>query len=456
MRRIPDGAPILTVDAMRAAEACVFASGVTQDELIERAGAAVAAQVARLACRRPILVLAGPGNNGGDGYVAARWLAERGHDVIVAAMAQNGDGAAVRMRARWTGPTADASDAPSRPVVVDALFGIGLDRPLDGETQALLTRLRAESQTVIAIDIPSGLGADDGRDLGAVNADVTVALGALKGGHVLDAGVERCGHVVLCDIGVAASTDCHTIARPALSAPRASQHKYSRGMVAIVSGAMPGAARLAARAALQGGAGYVVVTGSDTGLGPDALVHRSLDQTLSDERIGALVVGPGLGRGVEAQAVLERVLASGRPLVVDGDALSLLGASAADRLADCRAVLTPHSGEFDRMFAQRSGSKIDRTLAAARQTGCTIVHKGADTVIADPVGRVTVAAASSPWLSTAGTGDVLAGLVAAHMAGGRDAEGAVWLHGRCAELSGPAFIADDLIAAIPLAIEECL
>lgn len=450
MRRIPEGAPIVTATAMRAAEEGAFARGISQDELMERAGRAVAREVARLAGGRRILVLAGPGNNGGDAWVAARWLTERGHDVTVAELPGKDEGSAGRMRARWKGAVKPlGEEAAARPVLVDGLFGTGITRPLAPEVAASLARLTRAAELVVAIDVPSGVTTEgDGLDV-----HVTVALGALKPEHVLGRGIARSGHVLLADIGVPVATDWRTIARPRLAAPESGAHKYSRGMVGVIAGAMPGAAHLAARAAMRC-AGYVVLAGAEGG--PDALVHRDAEGLLGDERIGALVVGPGLGDG--GSDLLDMAIASDRALVLDGDALSILGNGVADRLRIRRAptVLTPHSGEFTRMFGEGEGDKIERTLAAARASGCTIVHKGADTVIASPGGSVAVEAAAPSWLASAGTGDVLAGLVAGRIAAGGSAEEAVWLHARAAEIAGPALIADELIDALPQAIAECL
>lgn len=256
------------------------------------------------------------------------------------------------------------------------------------------------------------------------------------------------------------------IARPRLAPPSRDAHKYSRGLVAVVQGEMPGAAMLAARAAMHGGAGYVKLVGqAPTGGQPDALVRvatESLADVLADDRLGALVIGPGLGHGSVMSRWLSDALASDRPLVVDGDALTALGSAAAERLAGRPAptILTPHSGEFDRMFGASDAAKPDRTLVAARATGAVIVHKGADTLVAAPDGRIAGKSDAPSWLSTAGTGDVLAGLTGARLAAGLDpfeaACEAVWLHARVAELAGPAFIADDLVPLVPRAIGECL
>jgi len=246
---------------------------------------------------------------------------------------------------------------------------------------------------------------------------------------------------------------------PVIAAPERDAHKYSRGMVVVIQGAMPGAAMLAARAAMRSGAGYIVLAGRtpDTP-GPDALVRRrieELDTLLADDRIGALLIGPGLG---EEPGWLAAAVVSGHPLVIDGDALTrAIVRPVTQRRA--LTILTPHAAEFDRMFGEHAGTKIDRTLAASAATGSWIVHKGADTVIASPSGAFWAETDASPWLSTAGTGDVLAGLIAGRLAvtgeAGAAAEG-VWLHTRIAALAGPAFIADDLIDRIPQAIAQCL
>lgn len=463
---IPPDAPIVTAAAMRAAEEAAFRRE-PQQGVMERAGAAVAREAARFAQGRPVLVLAGPGNNGGDAYVAARLLKAAGHDVAVAASAEPGTPAARAMHARWEGEVGSLYQARPRPVLIDGLFGTGLTRPLERGIVPVLAELVAGARFSLAIDIPSGLAADSGADLGAPRGiSATLALGAFKPAHLLDVGLERCGHLLLADIGIPVETRWHTLGRPRLAAPGPGAHKYSRGLVVVVEGAMPGAARLAARAAMAGGAGYTVLACADEGGGgPDALVrHRiaggdDLADFLTESRIGAVVIGPGLGRDRRGEGLLKAALASSLPLVLDGDALTLLGKSAAAWLdrRTAPAFLTPHSGEFDRMF-EGDGDKIARTVAAAAAARATMVHKGADTVIATPRGDVRVLARASSWLSTAGTGDVLAGLVGAQLAAGNKsaAEAAVWLHARAAALAGPAFIADALPMHIPQAIAECL
>ena len=463
MTLFPTDAPILRSAHMRAAEEAAFASGVAQDALMDRAGLAVARHVRRMALGRPILVLAGGGNNGGDAFVCARYLREWGCDVVVAALPGRGEGAAARMRAAWGDAVSNLADAPDRPVVVDGLFGIGLWRPLAPDIAEQLARLTRDA-FVVAIDLPSGIDADAVRHFdGAGRADCTVALGALKPAHVTGADVSRMGHVLLADLGIALPDASYTIARPVIAAPARDAHKYSRGLVTILAGAMPGAARLAAHAALSAGAGYGILAGDDVRPGgPDALVRRPLDDPsalLADERLAAVLVGPGLGRDAAATKLVAAALACAAPLVIDGDAISLLGEAGVARIAARTAptFLTPHGGEFVRMFGKGGGNKIDRTVQAALQARATIVHKGPDTVIASPDGTVTVSSHAPSWLSTAGTGDVLTGILAARLrpGGDRAAAEAVWLHSRAAQLAGPAFVADALIGHLEQAIAEC-
>jgi hydroxyethylthiazole kinase-like uncharacterized protein yjeF len=454
----PAAAPILRAAEMRAAEAAAFAGGIEQDALMERAGLAVAREVRRLAFNQPVLVLAGPGNNGGDAFVVARYLAEWGQDVAVASLPGKGDGSAARMRARWTGPVTTLEQAQPCPIMVDGLFGTGVTRPLAPDLADTVARLASDAY-VIAIDLPSGVDTDAGHRFdGSLAADLTIALGALKPAHVI--GAAACGAVLLADLGIAIASPISTIARPRIAPPPADAHKYRRGLVAVLPGAMPGAARLAARAALSSGAGYVILAG-DTGQGgPDALVHRAFDpDLLRDDRLAAVLVGPGLGRDAAAHSLLDAALATPAPLILDGDAISLLGPDGVARIAGRTAAtfLTPHEGEFVRMFGQGSANKIDRTLAAAKAARATIVHKGPATVIACSDGHAVVSNLGPSWLSTAGTGDVLAGILAARLRPGGEEAGAqaVWLHAEAARLAGPAFIADDLIGHLGRAIATC-
>lgn len=443
------GQPILTAAEMRAAEA---ASGIAVEALMARAGGAIADAIRRLAAGGEVLVLCGPGNNGGDGFVAATRLAAAGVAVRVAASAAPRGPAAKQARAGWKGPVETAADAAPAPVLVDALFGTGLARPLDNALAADLRRLAAAARLVIAVDLPSGVATDDGALLGEPpRCHVTLALGAAKPAHLLQPAARYAGAIRLLDIGVPVAAAAKVIAPPALEQPGPDSHKYSRGMVAVVPGSMAGAGEMAAIAALRAGAGYALLL-TDTPGAPHALVRKAFSpEALANDKIGAVVIGPGLGRDDEAARRVEAAFAGGRPLVIDGDALHIVDIA---RMSGHSAamILTPHGGEFAALFGKPSADKIAATRAAAKAANAVVIHKGADTVIAAPDGRVTVAGDANDWLSTAGTGDVLAGTTGAMLAAGgapfAAAEAAVWLHAEAARRSGAAFIADDLAEAL--------
>ncbi len=451
--------PILTASEMRTAEGVAMAGGVSIDALMERAGEAVAEAVWRFGGGMPTLILCGPGNNGGDGYVAARLLLERGLDVRVAACSGPTTEVAIAARKRWTGVVEQLEDAQPAQVLVDALFGTGLSRPLDAKIGNLLKRLADAARYLVAVDLPSGVGTDDGADLGAVSADVTLALGSLKPAHVLFPAARLCGTTKTLDIRILTSSVTHVLNRPQLPAPGPQDHKYRRGLVAVVGGQMAGAGVLSARAAMRI-AGYVVAANLN-GLGPDALVHHEWPEIASDDRVGALLIGPGLGRDASSRAQLDRALHTVHPLVLDADAIRLLNDAELLNLRrrSTPMIMTPHSGEFEALFGNGPGSKIDRARFAAAKSGAVIVLKGADTVIAAPDGRVRVSVGAPGWLASAGTGDVLAGLLAGCLANGQApfeaASAAVWLHNEAARLAGPGLIADDLSAVVPKALARC-
>ena len=459
------GRPILNAAEMRAAEDAVIATGASVEMLMDRAGTAIAHAVRRLAGANDVLILCGPGNNGGDGYVAARVLAELGVPVRVAALSEPQTDAAKSARAGWLGPVETLAEAKPAPILVDALFGTGLTRPLDagtppdpdgspadaGEPSGVecLHSLVNAAQLSIAVDLPSGLATDTGKALSRPPVfDLTLAPGAIKLAHLLQPAARYCGQIRLLDIGVSTVSQAEVLKAPSLPTPGPDSHKYTRGMVAIVAGPMAGAADLAALAAMRIGAGYVTLLG-DTQGPPHALVRTPFsDHALTNDRIGALVIGPGLGRDDLARARLEAALTSGHPLIIDGDALRLLDP---DRIKALKipVILTPHSGEFDALFGKSDADKITRARDAARRADAVVVFKGADTVIAAPDGRVRIAQGASEWLSTAGTGDVLAGAIGAMLAAKLEpleaAAAGVWLHGDASCRLGPAFIADDLV-----------
>jgi hydroxyethylthiazole kinase-like uncharacterized protein yjeF len=444
--------PILTTAAMRAAEQAAIDAGTPVELLMERAGTALAEAAFRFAGPRPALVLVGPGNNGGDGYVAARELAARGIPVRIAELAEpRTDAAKTARHSHWQGNVEQLGpDTKPAPLLIDALFGTGLKTGLERSAADHLSRLCEAAVATVACDVPSGVDSDSGAELSLVSDfDLTVTFGALKPAHRLMPAMGRCGRIVLADIGIAAGGEWHEIARPTLPPLDPQGHKYDRGIVHALAGTMPGAIALAVTAAARSGAGYVRVSTSRPIEGIPSSVVQLDTAEVNDPRIGCLLVGPGMG---DIPQLLTLALTSKAPKVIDADGLSLLGDP--ERLRGQDAIVTPHSGEFERLFGKLDGSKAERALEAARRSGAVIVYKGPDTLVAAPDGRLGFAPPAPAWLATAGTGDVLAGIIAAMRARGMDAFEAacagVWLHGRAAEAAGPGMIADDLAAAIPI------
>lgn len=474
---------LLTVAQMSAADAAAPALGVPSMTLMENAGRAVADEIGRRFTPRPTAVLCGPGNNGGDGYVAARILKQRGWPVWCETLAPTGGlrGDAAEAFRRWTGETLPVAETnPMAELFVDALFGAGLARPLEGEAARLAEASARLKDRIVAIDVPSGIHGDTGAALGglAFHAALTVTFVRRKPGHLLMPGRARCGEIAVADIGMPDEAVARAMADVpavfALAGATASPsdpegHKYTRGHCLVVSGGpeTTGASRLAARAAARAGAGLTTIVAPLEAARIhaarlDAVMVRSdlLETALADERRNAVVIGPGLGLDQTAAAKVNAVLAARRATVLDADALTLIaktGAQAIQKTHD-RCVLTPHGGEFARLFPAiaaeipRSG-KLEAARAAARAAGATVVFKGPDTVIATPDGRAVIDALSPPWLATAGTGDVLAGLIGGLLAQGLDPFAAacagVALHGAAARRVGPGLIADDLPPVIP-------
>ena len=447
------GRPVLTTAEMIAAEQRAIDGGTSVETLMERAGAALAEAAYRYAGKMPALVLVGPGNNGGDGYVAARHLADRGVAVRVAALADPKSDAAKWARGEWKGEVEQLGQTTaSSPMLIDALFGTGLKRGLEPSVSERLLELAGDAKVKIACDVPSGVDNDTGAELSAVPGfDMTVTFGALKPAHFLAPAMHKCGRVVTADIGIEPTGDWREIAAPRLPALDPSGHKFSRGLVHALAGKMPGAIALAANAAARTGAGYVRISTSRSIDGIPAAIVQTDTAEINDERIGCLLVGPGMG---DIPQVLTLALTSRAPKVIDADAIAQLGEP--ERLRGQDAILTPHEGEFERLFGKLEGSKAARALEAARRSGAVVVYKGPDTLVAAPDGRLGFAPVAPAWLASAGTGDVLAGMIAAFrargLAGFDAAYAAVWLHGRAAEIAGPSMIADDLVAAIPQAL----
>ena len=450
------GRPVITADAMRSAEQAAIDDGASVEQLMERAGAALAEAVYRFAGPMPVLVLCGPGNNGGDGYVAARCLAERGVAVRVAAMSEPRSEAAKQAANRWGGETETlTSSTASAPILVDCLFGTGLKHGLEDTISAQLSRLCDQSVVSVACDLPSGVESDSGAELSAVPSfDMTVTFGALKPAHRLFPAMHKCGRVVLGDIGIAVLSDWHEIAPPIIPALDPGGHKYDRGLVHALAGKMPGAIALSTTAAAKAGAGYVRVSTSRSIDGLPSSIVQTDTASVNDERIGCLLVGPGMG---DIPQVLTLALTSRAPKVIDADAITHLGEP--ERLKGQDAVVTPHEGEFRRLFGKIDGSKAERALEAARRSGAVVVYKGPDTLVASPDGRLGFRPPAPAWLATAGTGDVLAGIIAAMRARGlpafEAASAAVWLQGEAAMIAGPGMIADDLAEAVPDALQAC-
>jgi ADP-dependent NAD(P)H-hydrate dehydratase / NAD(P)H-hydrate epimerase len=469
---------------MYEADRLAIAGGVPGIDLMERAGLGAALAILRRWPRGRVTVLCGPGNNGGDGFVAARLLAARGWPVRLGLLgardALKGD--ACLAAAKWDGLVLPLSPGLIREgdLIVDALFGAGLARPLEGVALEVIRAVRAQGNPVCAIDVPSGVHGDSGAVLGgALQAGLTVTFFRRKPGHLLFPGRGLCGEVEVVDIGTPAEVldpiAPRTFANePGLWAaqfphPGPGGHKYSRGHAVVTGGglACTGAARMAAYAALRMGAGLVSVAAPADAFAVyaaslTAVMNRKaegaagLDAMLADARLNVVLLGPGLGVGPATRDKVAVARRRGRPVVLDADALTSFAENPAALfdMLDETCVLTPHEGEFLRIFPDLgSGDKLTRARSAARRAGAVIVLKGADTVIAAPDGRAAINANAPPWLATAGSGDVLAGfvlgLLAQGMPGFEAACAAVWCHGQCAQLAGRGLIAEDLALRLP-------
>jgi hydroxyethylthiazole kinase-like uncharacterized protein yjeF len=449
--------PVLTVTQMRAAEEALIAGEGTVDSLMQIAGTGAAEWVWRVACGRPVTVLCGPGNNGGDGYVIAETLRRRGLPVTVVAPVTPKTDAAQRARVAYGGTIAGGGHGS---VFVDCLFGSGLTRPLGSELARLLNELARHHHYRIAVDLPSGVESDSGAvlDDALPSYHLTIALGAWKFAHWLMPAMARMGERRLVPIGVElVDGAAHLLARPQFAAPAPDEHKYTRGLVLVVGGGMVGASMLACQAAIRAGAGAVRLTSTHPHPAAPAdvvLKHQPLEELLAEKRTNAVLVGPGLGLDDKAGERLTAVLKADLPTVADADALTLLRP---EMLAGRSAplVLTPHAGELARLaksFAIEIEGKVAQTRALTKATGAVVVSKGPDTIIAAPDGRLVFAPSPTSWLAIAGTGDVLSGAAVSRLAAAHDPFiatcEAVWLHGEAARQAGPAFLASDLAQAI--------
>ncbi len=448
--------------------------------LMENAGASVAREIVGRWLIRPITILCGPGNNGGDGFVTARHLAEAGWPVRLALLGPRDQlTAEARHHAeRWKGPVEPLTSAAldGAELIVDALFGAGLDRALDGDAAETLAAAAGKAVPIIAIDVPSGVMGDTGEGLGAVAADLTITFFRKKPGHLLLPGRLLCGEIVVADIGIPSSV-LETIVPdtfendPALwlellPRPKGDGNKYSRGH-ALISGGYPmtGAARMAARGAARAGAGLTTIAVSEAALPiyaaavTSVMVHpvageEDFARLLDDKRISAFLIGPGAGAGEETRTRALAMLGTGRATVLDADAITCFqeDPGALDKAIAGACVITPHEGEFGHLF-DNSGDRLTRTRAAAHRCGAVIVLKGTDTVIAAPDGRAIINANAPPTLATAGAGDVLSGILLGFLAQGMDpffaAAAAVWFHGAAAGAFGPGLLAEDLPDLLP-------
>jgi hydroxyethylthiazole kinase-like uncharacterized protein yjeF len=483
---------VLTTAEMERADRLSIAAGTPGFALMLSAGQAVAEAASDLVEEGPILVVAGPGNNGGDGFVAAAELAAQGREVSVVLMCERDalKGDAASAAKGWKFPVLPFNtQAIGRPaLIIDALFGAGLSRHVSGEAFDVIEAINATGVPVLAVDLPSGVNGTSAAVMGtAVRATETVTFFRKKPAHLLLPGRMQCGRVRVADIGIDARVldeirpqtfeNTPQLWRRSFPVPRVDGHKYARGHVVALSGDMTatGAARMAARAALRAGAGLVTLASPRDALAINAaaltaVMVRAVDNPIqfaelfNDKRFNACVIGPGAGIGARTTQFVHAAISARRHLVLDADALTSF-ADAPERLfesikslPDPQIVLTPHEGEFPRLFSDISNkhpgrSKLDRVRDAAERSGAVVLLKGPDTTVASPDGRATVAVNAPPWLATAGAGDVLAGIIAGLMAQGVPAFEAasmgVWMHGEAGREAGPGLIAEDLSEVMP-------
>ena len=481
---------ILTVGEMYKADRAAAEQGVPSLTLMENAGLAVSDAILDRWTPRPVVVLCGPGNNGGDGFVVARHLVEHGWPVRLGLLGERRalKGDAAHMAKQWRGAIESVSPGllDGAELAIDALFGAGLARPLEGAAKEIVATLNASPIPVVAVDVPSGLHGDLGRPLDAadgacVDADLTVTFFRKKPAHVLMPGRLRCGDVVVADIGIPEAVldtinprlfeNGPTLWENDYPWPKPLAHKYARGHAVVLSGPAhaTGAARLAARAALRVGAGLVSVASPLDAVTVNASALTAimvkpfsgaagLAELLADKRFNAVVVGPGSGVGAGTRNLVAAVLATEAAVVIDADALTSFAENPNDLFVLLRepCVLTPHEGEFERVFPgllKHSPTRVEAVRAAAVAAKCTVLLKGPDTAIAAPDGRVAITSNAPPTLATAGSGDVLSGLIGGLLAQGFEsynaAAAATWLHGEAACRFGPGLIAEDLPELLP-------
>ena len=482
---MPKALAVLTVAEMAEADRLTMHSGLSGPRLMENAGRAVADEILRrFVPPCPTTVLCGPGNNGGDGFVVARLLAQAGWPVRVGLLGRREalTGDAQHHAALWDGAVQPAGPELVRGarLVIDAVFGSGLSRPVQGAAREALQQAAASGIPVAAIDVPSGVAGDSGADLGATQAQLTVAFFRKKPGHLLLPGRSLCGELAVADIGIAPAV-LDTIQpacwengpglwRHALPVMQACGNKFSRGHALLYGGAvMTGAARMAARAAARAGAGltsiavpehaWAVYAGALTSIMVRPLAREAaLAPFLADTRITAMLIGPGAGTADQTREHALAMLATRRAVLLDADAITVFQHEPPSlfRAIAGPCVLTPHEGEFARLF-DLEGDKLMRARAAARLSGAVIVLKGSDTVIASPDGRAAINANAPGSLATAGSGDVLGGIILGLLAQGTAAYEAacagVWMHAAAANLFGPGLLAEDLPDLLPAVLQ---
>lgn len=482
------GPELLTPKQMAKADQLTIERGVPEIILMENAGRAVAEHIRRRYPRAPVTVLCGPGNNGGDGFVIAHHLRQRGWPVRVAQVgpADKFGTAAKHFRALCGDIEEDATEAlRGASFVVDAMFGAGLDRDLEGQFKKIVCQTNELQVPVVAVDMPTGICGETGNVRGAaIKATSTVSFFRLKPGHFLYPGRGHCGDIELAQIGISDAvlgslgdlSAINAVEMPLALGGGAQTHKFGKGHCLVVAGPVgkTGAARMSAQAALRTGSGLVSLLARDENVAElsshctaEMMLNASLEEALADARLNVMVVGPGNGVGDVTHHNVLTALASGRRVVLDADALSSFANDPRALFArikdssNLRVVMTPHVGEFARLFPDidLAGNKIAATREAAKRSGAVIVAKGADSVIASPCGKVVVNANAPHWLATAGSGDILAGIVAGLLAQGLEVFDAarigVYVHGLAAQKFGKVgMIATDLAHFLPTVLSE--
>ena len=484
------GMPIVTASEMYRAEESAARAGVSKLELMENACQSIVSEITSRWTPRKTLVLCGPGQNGGDGLGVACLLQQRRWiiDVVRCFPDKGFEGNAQIMSERWGGPWMDEESVrlEDYALVVDAVLGIGLKRELEPRLSSFFEKINALNIDVVAVDIPTGISSGTGDVLGgSLHANLTVTFGWPKPGHFLLPGKDICGQIVVSDIGVTEENLTLEARAIRVNGPnlwldkipriKPEAHKYHRGHSVIIGGGSTnstGAARLAAEASLRSGSGLATLwvpsdALADYSSAPAAILLEGraelpqMSEFLADDRKNVVLIGPGCGVSEETRILTKKILSSSKKVVLDADALTSFSANPTILfdLISSDTVLTPHSGEFAKLFKELSyGDKISLTRAAAKTSGAIIIYKGNDTVIAEPGGKAVVNFNAPTNLATAGTGDVLSGIVSGLLAQGCSPFAAscisVWCHSRAASYGGKGLIADDLLQKIPKVFQE--